>query len=127
MKIELDEIVSDKNRIDAYSSEGLTINTVLYEGTLIVTPDEIITDWPPRSADDLAPQHMERLIDTEPEVLLLGTGARLCFPSNRILEPLMKAGIGYEIMDTGAACRAYNFMMGEGRRVVAALITMERT
>ncbi len=122
MKIELDEMLSGKNRIEAYSSDGLWINASRYESSLIVTPDEIITDWPPRSPDDLAVQHIERLIETEPEVLLLGTGARLQFPSNKILEPLVRAQIGFEVMDTGAACRAYNFMVGEGRWVVAALL-----
>lgn len=126
MKIELDESLSAKNRIDAYSSDGLLINATRYEGSLIVTPDEIITDWPPRSADDLAVQHIQRLVDTEPEVLLLGTGAQLRFPANSILEPLIHARIGFEVMDTGAACRAYNFMMGEGRWVVAALIRLEQ-
>lgn len=126
MKIELDEVLSAKNRIDAYSSEGLLINATHYEGSLIITPDRIITNWPPRSPDDLAVQHIQCLIDTDPEVLLLGTGSQLRFPTNSVLEPLIQARIGFEVMDTGAACRAYNFIMGEGRRVVAALIKLEQ-
>lgn len=125
MKIELDETLSGKYRIDAYSSDGLVVNKTLYASSLIVTPDELITDWQPQFLPDLTVRHIHNLVDTEPEVLLLGTGARLQFPPNEILEPLMSGGIGFEVMDTGAACRAYNFMMGEGRRVVAALLRIE--
>jgi len=122
MKIELDEMLSGKNRIEAYSGGGLWVNAIRYDSSLIVTPEEIFTDWPPQSPDDLAAQHMQRLVDTEPEVLLLGTGARLQFPNDATLQPLFQARIGFEVMDTGAACRAYNFIMGEGRWVVAALM-----
>lgn len=125
MKIELDETLSGKYRIEAYSSDGLVINEATYTGSLIVSPDEIITDWPPQTFADLAAQHTRMLADLEPEVLLLGTGTRLRFPAGEVLEPLYQDRIGFEVMDTAAACRAYNFMMGEGRRVIAALLRIE--
>ncbi len=57
-----------------------------------------------------------------PEIVLLGCGARFRFPSPAVLAPLYGAGIGVEVMDTRAACRTYNILLSEGRRVVAALI-----
>jgi len=53
---------------------------------------------------------------------LIGTGARFQFPEPALLAPLQKAGIGVEVMDTQAACRTYNILLGEGRSVAAALI-----
>jgi len=126
MKIELDDAPSEKYRIAAYSSDGLVINETLYAGSLVITPEAIINDWPPRTVADLTTGHIQTLVEHEPEVLLLGTGARLQFPANQVLEPLLQGNIGFEVMDTGAACRAYNFMMGEGRRVVAALLRIEQ-
>lgn len=122
MKIELDENPLGKYRIEAYSRDGLSINGARYTGSVVVTPDRIIDDWPPRDFADLAAQHMQMLAELEPEIVLLGTGARLQFPEQEILEPLYTDNIGLEIMDTGAACRAFNFLTVEGRKVIAALL-----
>ncbi|MEJ2699077.1 MAG: Mth938-like domain-containing protein [Desulfuromonadales bacterium] len=122
MKIELDDNPLGNYRIDSYSRDGLVISETRYTGSVIVMPDSIIDDWPPRCFADLAVQHVQTLADLGPEILLLGTGARLRFPEQHILAPLTFGNIGYEIMDTGAACRAYNFLSAEGRRVVAALL-----
>ncbi len=69
------------------------------------------------AAADLAP-----LAALAPEVLILGTGKAFGFPHPSVLAPLHAAGIGVEVMDTRAACRTYNILLGEGRRVVAAII-----
>lgn len=122
MKIELDDNPLGNYRIESYSRDGLVISETCYTGSVIVAPDSIIDDWPPRRFADLAVQHVQSLADMEPEILLLGTGSRLRFPEQHILEPLISGNIGYEIMDTGAACRAYNFLSAEGRKVVAALL-----
>ena len=58
-------------------------------------------------------------------MVLLGTGGRLRFPPSAVLAPLIAAQIGYEVMDTGAACRTFNLLAGEGRRVLAALLLIE--
>ena len=125
MKIELDSNASGKYKITAYSAEGLLIGDVLYPSSLILTPEHIVTDWPPQRLADLAAQHIPAIIALEPEIVLLGTGAQFRFPDPAVLSPLLEENIGFEIMDTGAACRAYNFLMGEGRRVVAAILTMK--
>jgi len=125
MKIELDENPFGKYRIDAYSGDGLLIGATRYTGSLIITPDRIIDDWPPRRFTDLAVQHMQVLMALEPEIVLLGTGAQLRFPAEDITAPLLAGNIGLEVMDTGAACRAFNFLTVEGRKVIAALLEIE--
>lgn len=89
---------------------------------VIVFPDRLIRDWAPTSATDLSQQDLAPLLDERPEVLLLGTGSRLVWPQIEIQAAFATAGIGLEVMDTGAACRTYNILMADQRRVVAALI-----
>lgn len=91
--------------------------------SLIVMPERLVTDWPPRSPEDLEAAHFEELA-AQPglEVVLLGSGARLRRPDRRVLAPLTSRGIGVEVMDTGSACRTYNFLMADRRNVAAALL-----
>lgn len=125
VKIELDSDGGTTYRIDAYSAGSVVIGEQHYNTSLIVSPDQVISDWAPEAFDDLAAHHMETLAAMEPEIIVIGTGQRLRFPSAEVLTPLLKQEIGYEIMDTGAACRCYNILVGEGRRVIAALLMIE--
>ena len=125
MKIELDTLSSDKNVIHSYSGNGIVIRNTLYQNSVIVSPDRIIDDWQPQRFTELALHHFNEIIGMSPEIVLVGTGIRLQFPDNNILAAMTGKNIGVEIMDTGAACRAYNFIAGEGRRVVAALLRMD--
>jgi len=122
MKIELDAPPPEKNTIEAYSSEGIVINERLYPDSLIVSADWIIEDWPPRTPADLAPHHFSRLLGLSPEIILIGTGRQLRFPDPEIPELIRSRQIWVELMETGAACRAYNFIAAEGRIVYAALL-----
>ena len=90
--------------------------------SLIVLPDFLVTDWPPQRYEDLAPGHFDLLAGLAPEVVLLGTGGRLRHPHPGLLAALINRGIGVEVMDTGSACRTYNFLMADRRRVAAALL-----
>lgn len=125
VKIELDSDGGATYRIEAYSTGSIVIGERHYNTSLIVSPEQIISDWEPASFTDLAAHHMGSVVAMEPEVVVIGTGSRLRFPGTEILEPLLEQEIGYEIMDTGAACRAYNILVGEGRKVVAALLMIE--
>jgi uncharacterized protein len=87
-----------------------------------VSADRLVTDWPATSVEALAPDHLAAIVEMRPEIVLLGSGAAFRFPEPALLAPLYRAGIGVEVMDTPAACRTYNILMGEGRNVVAALI-----
>jgi len=84
--------------------------------------DRLIPGWGPANAGGFLLEHMEALVQLEPELVLVGTGTRLVFPRHEIMTLLPLRGIGLEFMDTGAACRAYNFLLGEDRRVAAALL-----
>ena len=121
MKLHAD-IHSGQNTVTAYGSGFVAINGRRYERSLIVTPDSLDPEWPPTRLDDLKAEHLTALAASICDVVLLGTGARQRFPSPATLKPMIDAGIGVEVMDTAAACRTYNVLMAEGRKVVALLI-----
>ena len=121
MKIELDNINNTRNKIDAYSTGQITIANRAYTASLLVSPDTIVTDWPPQTFPELTTSHVEQILTLTPEIVIMGTGNTLIFPTRTLLQPITEGSIGIEIMDTGAACRSYNFLLGEGRHVVAAL------
>ncbi len=122
MKFHLDTGDPTANRIRAYAAGQVTVNQQVYRCSVIITPQRILTDWPPQVFADLEASHFESIVALEPEVVLLGTGARLQFPHPAVTQSLAAAQIGLEVMDTGAACRTYNILMAEDRRVVAALL-----
>ena len=111
-----------RNAFTGYGEGYVEVNRRRHEASLVVSGESLITDWPVASVEGLAADHMAAIVALKPEVVLLGTGAKLRFPSPALLAPLYKAGIGVEVMDTPAACRTYNILQGEGRNVLAALI-----
>jgi uncharacterized protein len=90
--------------------------------SVIVSAETLIEPWRPRHIGELVSTDLEPAISLAPEVLLIGTGPRQVFPGPAIFAALHAARIGFEIMDTGAACRTYNVLLAEDRRVAAALI-----
>jgi uncharacterized protein len=123
MKIELDSGARDTRRITAYRSGEIVVAGVGYHRSVLVCSDGAVESWPPPSFEEFARSHFDIIAARAPEIVLIGTGGRIRFPPAELLVPLSGRGIGIEIMDTGAACRSYNFLLGEGRRVVAALLT----
>lgn len=93
--------------------------------SLILTGRQVITDWEPNQLSELTAPHMEIVLNLDPELVLLGTGARQQFPAMEILSQLHRAQIGVEIMDTPAACRTFNILVAEGRHVAAALLMID--
>jgi uncharacterized protein len=124
MKIQL-ETATGQYRVRSYGPGSVTVNEAIYTTSLVLTPERVLANWPPAAFADLAAAHFEAIVPLRPEVLLLGTGARLRFPPPACLAPLARAGIGVEVMDTGAACRTYNILLADGRRVAAALLMIE--
>lgn len=124
MKMHL-ETGEGQNIVRTYAPGSVTINQDVYHQSLIVTPQTVVSDWAPQDFHSLAADDFARLAALEPEIALLGTGTRLRFPKPELLRSLVEAGIGLEVMDTAAACRTYNILMGEGRRVAAALLMIE--
>ena len=108
--------------IRAYEPNQITINDELYTNNLIVSTHAIFTNWRPEEANDLQPADFDLILEAKPEVVLIGTGQIQVFPETVCLKPLIDANIGYEIMNTLAACRTFNLLANEQREVVAALM-----
>jgi uncharacterized protein len=114
------------NLIRAYSSTALRVGERTLTTSLIVSADTLIEGWRPRSIEEMSESDLQPVLALRPEVLLIGSGPRQRFPGRDLFAVLYGARIGFEIMDTGAACRTYNVLVAEDRRVAAALI-LERT
>ena len=110
------------NLFTGYGEGFVLVNRQRIERSLVVLPERLLTAWPPADFEALSGEHMQALALLEREVILLGTGFRLRFPSPPLLRPLTEAQIGVEVMDVPAACRTYNILASEGRRVAAALL-----
>jgi uncharacterized protein len=121
MKLHLTQ-AEGQNLITGYGDGWVEINRKRYERSLIVLPESIIEDWQLSDFDSLTAEHFQRLVALKPEVVLLGTGVKHRFIHPRLTAPLTALGISVECMDTAAACRTYNILMGEGRQVAAILI-----
>ena len=120
MKFTLDDIDAGY-AIQSYAKGEVIIGGVTYRSSLIVTPTGVVDDWRPLDFNHLVSGDFTRLVELEPEIVILGTGAEHRFPHPQLAQPLMERHIGLESMATGAACRTYNILRGEGRRVLAAL------
>lgn len=107
--------------LDAIGPESNRLRQEILTCSAIITPNRLVRDWMPQSFSELDRSHMDILVELAPEIVLLGSGERLLWPDAAVVAPLADAGIGYEIMNTAAACRTYNILMGDGRRVAAAL------
>jgi uncharacterized protein len=88
----------------------------------VLTPETVVQPWAPGGFEALDEEDFVRIRELEPEIVLLGTGARQRFPHPRLYRALIDAGIGVEIMDSAAAARTYNIIAAEGRKVAAAFI-----
>jgi uncharacterized protein len=118
--------------VEAYGPEGIRVGGRLYPGPIVLTPGRPVEAWgavggEPGGAADPAridPERLRPLLDLRPEAIVLGTGPTQCFPDPALYREAAGLGIGIEVMDTGAACRTYNILVAEGRRVVAALLPL---
>lgn len=124
MKITQD-LGATQNLIRGYERGRVSVNTESYTRSLIVTPEHVEADWPPETFESLRPEHFAEIVEWGPEIMLIGTGASLRFPPPEIRRVFVDARVGLEIMDTAAACRTYNIITMEGRRVAAALLMID--
>ncbi len=111
-----------QNIFTAHGEGYVQVNELRYEQPVIVTPAEIISDWTARSFDTLTELDFSHFLTLQPEVLLLGTGKQHRFAHPRLYRALSAAGIGVEFMSTAAACRTFNILMAEDRKVIAAIL-----
>jgi uncharacterized protein len=110
-----------RNTITGYGEGYVMVNGERHDANLIVLPDRILA-WSAASFETLAAGDFAALAGLDLEVVLLGTGATLRFPQPEITRALAAARIGLEVMDVQAACRTYNILAAEERRVAAALL-----
>jgi uncharacterized protein len=110
------------NLFTSYGTGYVSVNGERHEHSIVVLPRRIIRDWTATSFEALAPEHLAALTELGADIVLLGTGDALRFPRPEITRPLIEARIGLEVMDVQAACRTYNILAAEERKVAAALL-----
>ena len=108
--------------VTGYEDDWIEINAQRFDHSLLVLPELAPQPWPVTLFEQLESAHLDTLAATEPDLIILGTGERQRFVPSRLLATLMARRIGLECMDNRAACRTYNILMAEGRKVALALI-----
>ena len=109
------------NAVSGYGDDWVSVNGQRFTHSLVVGHDHL-SDWDCLGFEALRQSHFDNLASLGPELVIFGSGKRLQFVAPVLLANLYARRIGIETMDTQAACRTYNFLLGEGRRVVAALL-----
>jgi uncharacterized protein len=110
------------NTFTAYGDDHVVVNGIRHSCNLAVLPNRLLPEWTLASFETLRIADFELLAGLDADIVLLGTGKRLRFPRPELLQPLVRAQRGLEVMDLAAACRTYNVLVGEGRRVAAGLL-----
>lgn len=121
MKLHL-SATGERYAFTGYGEGYVLVNNQRFEASLVLLPGRIIADWEVRTTADLAANEIEFLGGLDVDIVLLGTGPTQQFPDPALLKPLAQKGIGVEVMDTSAACRTFNILMAEDRRVAAAVM-----
>ena len=111
-----------QNYIRAYEADEVRVADQIVRTNCVIAPEQIVSDWSARSVDALTAADLKCIFDFKPEVVILGTGLRQQFPAPAIRAAFLAREIGFEVMDLGAACRTFNVLLSEDRRVVAALL-----
>ena len=108
--------------VRSVSAAGVQVVDRVFEGAIVLGARELHEPWAVSGPDALTEESLAPVFAMEPEVVLLGTGARQVFPAPELMMCFYRRGVGVEVMTTDAACRTFNILVGEGRRVVAALL-----
>jgi len=116
------ESSSGVHLIRSFAPGELRVGDAVYRHSVVMTAERVLADWPPQRLDELQPAHFEAVFQLEPEIVLLGCGTVQRFPEPALLAHILSRGIGCEAMETGAACRTFNILVQENRRVAAALM-----
>ena len=110
------------NTVTAYGAGWIEINRRRFEGAVVLMPEGPVEAWSAQSFETLVAADFESMLSRSPELVLFGTGESQRFPHPALLAPLTNRGIAVDSMTTHAACRTYNILMSEGRRVLAVLL-----
>lgn len=109
-------------QIRGFKLGQIQINETILTHSLIISPQHLIDNWAPQQAADITHEHLAQAAALKPDILIIGTGAKQQFLPLEIYGEFLNQGIGVELMDTAAACRTYNALTSENRKIVAALI-----
>ena len=111
--------------VEAYGEGGFTLGGLTHRGSILLLADKV-EPWAPTALSEITPDHLAPLIETaaEYEFLLLGCGFSMGRPPRLVFDALKEAGLRLEYMDTGAACRLYNVLIAEDRRLAGAMIAV---
>jgi uncharacterized protein len=110
-----------RQMFSGYGPGYVAVNNVRYERNVVVSPEAVV-EWSAGNFGTLTPADFQFMREARPEILILGTGAAQRFPPPELARALAASGAGVEVMDTKAACRTYNILLAEGRKVVAAIL-----
>jgi uncharacterized protein len=113
---------SGANTITGYGDGYVEINKIPFNHAVLLSSDGAILEWAVKSFEELSPTDFSQMASLRPELIIIGTGKRQQFPKPELLKTLIEAKIGFEVMNSQAACRTYNILVGEGRQVLLALI-----
>jgi uncharacterized protein len=125
-RMKLHPDASNAYSIQSYSDEGVVVNGKLQTGPLKLCAVQGPQAWSTASFAALTQESFDELLAFKPELVLFGSGQRLRFPAPKLLQGLIRQGIGIETMDSGAACRTFNVLAGEGRHVVLAFLPLNQ-
>ena len=114
--------LGDTKMFTAHGPNYVMVNGERYDRSIVVLAGEVRGDWAVAGFDQLDEAHFAYFLALKPDVLLLGTGASQRFPHPRLYRALTDARIGVEFMTTPAACRTYNILVAEDRKVIAAIL-----
>jgi uncharacterized protein len=110
------------NTVTRYDAQYIEINEHKYESSIFLMPEGEVQAWPVRRFADIGASNLQHILEIKPALVIFGSGQRLRFLKPAVIQDLMKARIGFETMDTQAACRTYNILMGEGRHVMGLFL-----
>lgn len=110
------------NIIRRYGDHSIWVGEQELTASCLVSAEQIVANWPPRSVAELAPAQLEAIFALNPKVVVLASGATAQFPRAAIRSEFGQRRIGFEVMALGAACRTYNVLIAEGRRAVIAVL-----
>lgn len=106
--------------VRGYEAGQILIDNKRYATSVLLMDKHLDAEWGPTNSRDLTEAHVAEIADLEPDVVIVGTGVEQLFPTVGVFARLIDAGIGFEVMDTAAACRTYTVLTAEGRRVLGA-------
>lgn len=121
MKLDLDTDLTQQNHIRSYEPGIIVVNNTTMSSPFVILPDNNISNLPVQTASDLQFSDLSSIIEQKPELIIIGTGDSIVFPQKSMIAEVQRLNIGFEVMDTGAACRCFNLLLLEKRQVAAIM------